>query len=170
MAGKPLRVLGVDTSLRSTGAGVVEARGTSLQAVRFSTIKNPSDRLHSECVAHIYAEIQALISAEQPDEVAVEGIFHCRNARTAVVLGEARGAVLAACAAANLPVYEYPPRRVKQAIVGTGSAHKDQVARMVMSMLGISQRPKSDESDALAIAICHIHSRTGHPSLAPGRI
>ena len=170
MAQKPLRVLGVDTSLRSTGVGMVEARGNVLNAPFFGTIKNPAKRVHSKCLEHLYAEISRIIEQEKPDVAAVEGIFHFKNSKTAVTLGQARGVVLAACAAAGLKVYEYAPRRVKQAIVGTGTASKDQVAQMVMRMVALSEQPQEDASDALGIAICHLHSRTTHAALAPKEI
>ncbi len=170
MASKPLRVLGVDTSLRSTGVAVVEAQGSAVSAAYFGTIKNPQKRLHSRCLEHLLTEITAVIEREKPDVAAVEGIFHFKNSKTAVILGQARGVVLAACAAAGLSVYEYPPTRVKQAITGTGTATKDQVARMVMRMTGLTEQPQEDASDALGIAICHLHSRTTHSALAPKEI
>ncbi|MGQ9660780.1 MAG: crossover junction endodeoxyribonuclease RuvC, partial [Kiritimatiellia bacterium] len=90
---------------------------------------------------------------------AIEGGFYCKNVRTALLLGEARGVAIAACAAHGLPVYEYAPRRVKQAIVGFGAADKVQVRRMVARLLALSREPHEDEGDALALAICHLHDR-----------
>lgn len=170
MAREPLRVLGVDTSLRSTGVGVVEARGNVLRAVQYGTVRNPASRTHSQCLGHIHEALSRLLAEERPQAVAVEGIFYCKNLRTAVTLGEARGAVLAAAAQAGVPVYEYPPRRVKQALVGTGAAGKGQVAKMVMSLLGLADQPQADAADALAIAICHLHSQSGYAALAPKQI
>jgi len=156
-----LRVLGVDTSLRSTGIGIVEAKGRILRAVDYGTIKNPAKRIHSQCLDHLYQGIIEVIEKEEPSVVAIEGIFFCKNVRTAMVLGQARGVVLAACAAKCLSVHEYAPRRIKQALVGHGSAQKEQVAHMVKTVLGLDEIPQSDAADALAIAICHIHSSTG---------
>lgn len=170
MAPKPLRVLGVDTSLRSTGIGVIESAGSAVKAVQYGTIKNPPKRLHSECLHHLYAGVSEVIGAERPDVVAVEGIFHFKNSKTAVTLGQARGVVLAACAAAGLKVFEYSPRRVKQAVVGTGAAAKEQVAKMVVRILGLKEVPQEDAADALAIAICHLHSRTRYQLIAPKEI
>jgi crossover junction endodeoxyribonuclease RuvC len=99
--------------------------------------------------------------------VAIEGAFFHKNAKTAMILGQARGVAIAACAARGLPIYEYAPRRVKQAVVGAGGASKDQVRQMVMAMLGLREEPQEDASDALAIAVCHLHNRTGHRALAP---
>jgi crossover junction endodeoxyribonuclease RuvC len=100
-----------------------------------------------------------LLARTAPQAAAIEGIFYCKNVRTAVVLGEARGVVIAACAAAGVPVFEYEPRRMKQAIVGFGGATKEQVARMVVRLLGLRKEPPGDAADGLGLAICHLHSR-----------
>jgi crossover junction endodeoxyribonuclease RuvC len=165
-----LTVLGVDTSLRSSGFGVVTGRGNQLQAEAFGVIKNPASRRHSECLKVIHTEIRGLIERYEVRAMAVEGAFFAKNAKTAMILGQARGVVLAAGAEADIPVYEYAPRRVKQALVGTGSAGKGQVASMVARLLGVREAMPDDASDALAIAICHLHSRTGIRELAPKQI
>jgi len=157
------RVLGIDTSLRSTGVGVVEAQGSSLKAVDFGFLKTSPKWPHSRCLKTIASGIEDIIARTSPDAVAIEGAFFFKNAKTAMVLGEARGVAIATCALAEMPVYEYAPRRVKQAIVGVGGADKKQVARMVMTLLGLREEPQSDAADALAIAICHIHSDRGIP-------
>lgn len=90
----------------------------------------------------------------------MEGTFFAKNAKTAMILGQARGVVLAACARAGLPVFEYSPRAVKQAVTGTGTARKEQVGRMVVRLLGLTDLPQEDAGDALAIALCHTHQRT----------
>jgi crossover junction endodeoxyribonuclease RuvC len=153
-----MRVLGVDTSLRCTGYGVVESRGPSLVGIEHGTIPVPASQPHSVCLNRIDTVVRDLVQRCRPDAVAIEGIFFCKNVKTALVLGEARGAVIAACAAGGLPVYEYAPRRVKQAVVGVGAAHKSQVGRMIKAMLGLASEPDEDAADALAIAICHIHT------------
>lgn len=156
------RVLGVDTSLRSTGVGIVEARGSSYRGIHWQTIKNPASRPHTGCLAHIFRELQEIIQQHKPQAAAVEGIFFSKNVRTAVTLGQARGVVLAVCEVEGVPVFEYSPRSVKQAVVGNGNAHKEQVIRMVSLLLGLSTAPGEDAADALALAICHLHqSRTG---------
>ena len=106
-----------------------------------------------------------MMDRTRPEAVAIEGVFFCKNAATVVKLGEARGAVIALCAGNNLPVYEYAPRRVKQSVVGFGGAEKEQVRKMVMTLLALREEPREDESDALAIALCHLHSRTGVAAL-----
>ena len=151
------RVLGVDTSLRSTGIGVVDATGSSHKAISWGLIKNPPKRPHTACLAHLFDEVSTVIRRDRPDAAAVEGIFFSKNVRTAVTLGQARGVVLAACAREGIPVYEYSPRSIKQSVVGNGNAHKEQVIRMVTLLLGLAEAPKDDAADALAAALCHLH-------------
>jgi crossover junction endodeoxyribonuclease RuvC len=155
-----MRVLGVDTSLRSTGIAVVEAAGSRMSAVAHGVIRAPAREPVSACLARLHAGILAAVAAHAPAEVAIEGVFFSKNIRTAVRLGEARGAVIAACASAGLPVYEYAPRSVKQSMVGFGGAHKGQVSSMVVRILGLREAPAEDAADALAVALCHLQSRT----------
>jgi crossover junction endodeoxyribonuclease RuvC len=162
-----LRLLGIDTALRSTGYGIIEARGNSLTAVAYGCIRIPADRPLSACLAALHAGIDDLIARHAPAAAVLEGVFFCKNVRTAVVLGEARGAVISACAARNVPVFEYSPRRVKQAVVGHGDADKSQVRRMIMSLLGLRDEPQEDAGDALAVALCHYHHRSAYAALAP---
>ncbi len=154
-----IRILGVDTSLRSSGVAVLEVKGQQMRALAYGRIHNKSKVKHSECLAAIHREIDSLIEEFSPDEVAIEGAFFAKNAKTAMILGQARGAVLALSALRSLPVYEYSPKTVKRAVVGVGSAQKDQVAKMVMRLLGLAEQPQEDAADALAIAICHAHQR-----------
>lgn len=156
-----MRILGVDTSLRSTGVALIQARGSALQTLAYELVKNPPGRPVSACLDHLHRSMSAIIAREKPQAAALEGIFFCKNVKTAVILGEARGVVLAACAAAGVPTYEYSPRRVKQAVAGYGNAGKEQVRKMVMALLNLDEPPHEDASDALAIAICHLHSAAG---------
>lgn len=165
-----VRVLGIDTSLRSTGVAVVEAAGSTLSAVEYGPLKNSRKAALSECLKRLDEGLCELIARTSPDAAAIEGAFYSKNARTAMILGQARGVAIAACARAGLPVYEYAPRRVKQALVGVGSASKQQVRRMVMTLLNLTEEPQEDAGDALAIAVCHLHSRSGHAALAPSEI
>jgi crossover junction endodeoxyribonuclease RuvC len=162
-----MRVLGIDTSLRSTGLGVVEAAGSRLAAVEYGTLRMPARAALSECLKKLGAGMAAIIDRTKPEAAAVEGVFYCKNAGTAMILGEARGVVIATCAARDLPVYEYAPRRVKQAVVGFGGAGKEQMQKMVASLLALRETPQEDASDALALALCHLHSRTGITALMP---
>jgi crossover junction endodeoxyribonuclease RuvC len=167
MAAETLRVLGVDTSLRSTGVGVVELRGGRMTAIEYGVVPFPAKLPHSACLSGLYAAIALLVQKTAPQCAAIEGVFFSRNLKTTLVLGEARGAVIAACAGAGLPVYEYAPRSVKQALVGFGGAEKEQVRRMLMAQLGLATEPQEDAGDALALAICHLQRGRGHESLAP---
>ena len=162
-----MRVVGIDASLRSTGIGVVESQGNGLRAVEFSTVRNPTSLTHSECLRRILAELGSVVGRCRPQAAAIEGGFYFKNARTALVLGEVRGVVIAASASAGVPIYEYSPRLVKQALTGYGAAQKDQVSKMVRSILGVNGEIQEDAADALAIAICHIQSQTGIAELRP---
>ena len=169
MKGADESVLGVDAALRATGVGLIERAGPAWRAVHFAVIRNPPAYPHSRALAHLYAEMYALLKERAPGAVAIEGGFFCRNVRTAITLGQARGVVLAAASAAGIPVYEYAPRAVKQAVVGTGSARKEQVALMVRALMKLTVRPPEDAADALAIALCHAqaHVRRATGSLRP---
>ncbi len=166
--GGALRVLGIDTSLRGTGVGIVESVGGRMRGVAYDVLKNPPTRPLSACLLHIHEELSRILSEFQPEVVAVEGIFFSRFAKTALILGHARGVAIAACAAAGVPVFEYAPRRVKQAVVGFGAATKDQMQAMVVSQLALAKAPPDDAADALAIAICHLHNAV-RQSLAEAR-
>lgn len=148
----------MDTSLRSSGLAVIESTGSVLKTVEYRIVKNPPGRSVSECLLHIFRGVLDMLECCRPQAAVIEGIFFCKNFKTAVALGQARGAAIAACATAGVPVFEYPPRRVKQAVVGYGAAGKDQVRRMVMALLQLKEEPHSDAADALAIAICHAHN------------
>lgn len=153
-----MKVLGVDTSLRSSGLALIEVSGCRIAALAHGLVRNPPDRPLSQCLATLHSAVGDWIARQLPDVAAIEGVFYCRNVRTAVVLGEARGVVIAACASSGVPVYEYAPLRVKQSVVGAGTAGKAQVQRMVAAILGIREPLHEDESDAFAVAICHAHS------------
>lgn len=156
-----MKVLGIDASLRSTGLGVVESCAGRLAAAELGTIRNPAARSHSECLSRIHAEVTAVLARVRPDAAAIEGGFYFKNAKTAMVLGECRGVIIAACAAAGVPVFEYSPRLVKQSLTGFGGAQKDQVSKMVMAILGLKEKPQEDAADALAIALCHLNGQSG---------
>ena len=154
---KTVRILGVDTSLRSTGVGIIDGVRRDIKVVTYGTIKNKPSVSHSECLWKINREIRSLLEQYDPAVVAIEGIFFFKNAKTAMILGQARGAVLSGCAEHNKPVFEYAPRLVKQSIVGTGRAEKAQVGAMVQRLLNLPSAPSSDAADALAIAMTHLH-------------
>lgn len=158
-AAGPVRILGVDTSLRSTGLAMVEAAGTDVRFLDCRTIRNPAKLSMAECLVNIAETLERYIDEWKPDEVAMEGIFFCKNARTSLVLGHARGVVVATCARRKLPMAEYPPARVKQAVTGTGRATKGQMQRMMQRVFALADLPQEDAADALAIASAHAHAR-----------
>ena len=126
------------------------------------TISAPARSTFPERLKYIHATLSALLERHRPDCVAVENIFHARNVRSALRLGHARGVALLAASEAGLPVVEYAPAEIKRAVVGFGRAEKHQVQQMVKLLLGLEELPSPyDASDALAVAICHVHSATG---------
>lgn len=156
-------VLGLDPSLRGTGYGVIEIAKPHPVALAHGTISCPKDWPHSRCLAHISQTLRTVLKQLQPTVCAVEGLFFAQNIKTAIVMGEARGAALAALGEAGVEVYEIAPRKVKQAIVGYGAAQKLAVAKMVQRLLQLPELPAPDAADALALAL--VQAQT----LAPGR-
>lgn len=152
-------VLGIDTSLRSTGYGVLEVKGSKLVALDYGNIKNRATLPLTESLKAINLKVAELIETYKPDEMAIESVIYGKNAGTMLILGQARGAVLTAAALANLPAYEYEPRRMKMSICGNGLAEKEQIQRMVKTLLNLEELPQNDAADALGLAICHAHSR-----------
>ena len=163
---RPLRVLGIDTSLRSTGVGILDAVGSRLLPVFHGIVRNPPGRPLSACLLHLQDEIDRLILEHEPQAAAIEGVFYAKNVRTMLVLSHARGVIVAQCARHGLPVYEYEPRRVKLAVVGTGAAQKVQVQKMVKTLLNLPEVPHNDAADALALAITHHHNLSPVAALA----
>jgi crossover junction endodeoxyribonuclease RuvC len=160
-----VKILGVDPGLRSTGFGIIERRGNHLAAVCHGHIKNPTALLPSRCLVRIGDALADLIQQHQPDILAIEGLVYVQNTRIGFTLGQVRGVAIAAAARNGLAVYEYAPRKVKQAVTGLGGAGKLQVARMVKMLLGLPESPQQDAADALALAICHAQSaRSNQPS------
>jgi crossover junction endodeoxyribonuclease RuvC len=153
-------VLGVDTSLRSTGFGVLAVEGSRLRAIEMGNIKNAPKVSLSGCLRNIHSAIASLIEKHHPDVIAVESVIYGKNAGTMLVLGEARGAVLVAAADAGVPVYEYEPRRMKMAVCGNGMAEKGQIQRMIKTLLSLSELPQNDAADALGLAVTHVHTNS----------
>ena len=153
-------ILGIDTSLRSSGYGVLSVEGSRMRALDAGRIKNDPKLPLSDCLRAIHTRVAELIAGYAPDVLSIESVIYGKNAGTMLVLGEARGAVITAAADAGLPIYEYEPRRVKMAVCGNGLAEKEQVQRMVKTLLGLQELPQNDAADALAIAITHAHSNS----------
>ncbi|HAV63787.1 MAG TPA: crossover junction endodeoxyribonuclease RuvC [Verrucomicrobiales bacterium] len=155
-------LLGIDPSLRGTGYGVVRLAGSEPAAVAHGTILCPAAWAQSRCLARIAEVVREIIARHRPTVCVVEGLFHAQNIKTALIMGQARGAALAMAAQAGLPIYELAPRRVKQAVVGHGAAGKDAVARMIQRQLRLTEVPASDAADALAVALAFIQSQGRH--------
>ncbi len=154
-----LRILGLDPGSRRTGYGVIERRGADWVHVAHgcvSVVREPESL--AERLRVIFESLRELIAAHAPGEVAIERVFVNRNVDSALKLGQARGAALCAVPK-GLPVFEYAPRAIKLAVVGSGAAEKVQVAHMIRTLLGLQGRIAADASDALAVAVCHAHSR-----------
>lgn len=153
-----LRVLGVDPGSTCTGYGVVDVRNGSLIPVAHGVITTPPDQNFPLRLQTIHQTLQVIIRQHRPRCAVVEGLFFAKNVRSALKLGQARGAALVAVVEAGLEVFEYSPLEVKGAVTGFGRASKAQVQRMVASLLRLSPSlPATDAADALALAICHIH-------------
>ncbi|MCK5806049.1 MAG: crossover junction endodeoxyribonuclease RuvC [Lentisphaeria bacterium] len=151
-----LRILGVDTALRTTGFGIVDACGNTFSPVDCGVVKTTRSQPLSECLRRLAGGMRELAKTYAPDVVAIEGAFYCKNVRTSMVLGSARGAVIATLAEMGIPIYEYAPRRVKQSVCGFGNASKQQVALLVSQILKVAVGNLPDDAtDALALAICH---------------
>jgi len=154
-----VRILGIDPSVRCTGYAILESVGKTPTAIFFGKIQNPPRLTQAECAFRIYQTIRGLILEYRPEEVAMEGVIYVQNTRTAVALGGARGAAMAAIGEGNLPFFEYPAKSVKKAVTGTGGAQKNQVGFMMRAILGLKETPGPDEADALAIAMAHAQAR-----------
>ncbi|HEV2647524.1 MAG TPA: crossover junction endodeoxyribonuclease RuvC [Acidobacteriaceae bacterium] len=158
-----MRVFGIDCGTEFTGYGVVEmdhaARTPTLVHCAAGTIRlNKKDKTPQR-LAQVYAELTALMALHSPDCVAIEEVFFCANAKSALKLGQVRGVAMLAAATSNLPVAEYAPLTIKSSVTGYGLAAKEQVQFMVTRLLALSCAPDSpDAADALAVAICHIHT------------
>jgi crossover junction endodeoxyribonuclease RuvC len=154
-----MRVLGIDCGSRVTGYGVIDTRGPNCILVRCGAIRSkPSDSLHIR-LRSIYKGILEIINDVQSDAAAFESLFYATNVQSALKLGHVRGVSMFAAAEANLPVFEYSPLEVKSAVTGYGRAEKNQVQQMVRALLKLRDVPEPlDASDALAVAICHVHT------------
>lgn len=168
-------ILGIDPGSRLTGYGVIRLAGSQvtylgsgcINVVR--SLKGETEPSLADKLKVIHDGVVELIQQFQPTEFAIEQVFMARNPDSALKLGQARGAAIVAAAVAGLPVAEYAARLVKQAVVGTGAADKQQVQHMVMALLKLTQKPQADAADALAVALCHAHMRSQPLSTTRGR-
>ena len=154
----PITVLGIDPGSQCTGWGLVREVSGVLALLECGTIR-PKGEGFSERLGNLFQQLSSLVERLQPDEAAVENVHMARNAASALKLGQARGVVLAACAAHNIPIFDWRPAEVKKSVTGTGSAGKEQVAYMVGRLLNARITGPADTTDALAVAICHLNQR-----------
>jgi crossover junction endodeoxyribonuclease RuvC len=152
-------VIGIDPGIATTGFGVIEKQGNKLKLIEYGAIVTPAHTALPRRLGQLASELRALIRRTTPVHMAVEELFFNTNAKTALVVGQARGVILLMGEESGLPVFGYTPIQVKLGVSGYGRADKNQVQQMVKQLLNIDKIPKPDDAaDALAIAICHAHS------------
>ena len=152
-------VLGIDPGLAIVGWGVLEYKNTRFRTLAYGSIQTPAGMRTEERLKAIFDGMNELLDTYHPDAMAVEELFFNTNITTGIRVAEARGVILLSAQRKQVPIYEYTPLQVKQAVVGYGRAEKKQVISMVTMLLGLTKPPKPDDTaDALAIAICHAHS------------
>jgi crossover junction endodeoxyribonuclease RuvC len=154
------RILGIDPGSRITGYGIINTDGNHSTHITHGSIHIEVEQLPDKLHA-IFDQISTVIADFHPEEMAIEKVFMHRNADSALKLGQARGAAITACAMQDMKIFEYTANQIKQATVGKGHAAKEQVQHMVKVLLRLEQIPQADAADALAVALCHGHSRQG---------
>lgn len=169
MQKKPSQIiLGIDPGTRITGYGVIKVQSPSLQPLDFGCIRPPHDLESAQRYLALFNGVEKLLDLYTPDAVSVETQFVYKNVQSAIKLGMARGVVLIAAARRGIPVFEYSPKKAKLAVVGNGSASKEQVQRMVQMLLKLSEVPEpEDAADALALAICHANAMSFNERVLP---
>jgi crossover junction endodeoxyribonuclease RuvC len=162
-----MRILGIDPGSTVTGYGIIDFTERRTRVVACGVVRVPARKPFPQRLRAIYDGIQELISTHNPEQVAVEDLFYAANVKSALRMGHARGVVLLAVARHDIPISEYSPREIKLAVAGSGAASKEQVRRMVQALLDLDEAPaKMDTSDALAVALCHLHRLQGATGLA----
>jgi crossover junction endodeoxyribonuclease RuvC len=154
-----LRILGIDPGYAIVGLGVIDYIGNNFKPIKYDKIETKANTPLPERLATIYNILNVWILDTKPDVVAIEQLFFNTNTKTAFSVAQARGVIILACHLNNIPIYEYTPLQVKQAVVGYGKAEKLQVQKMVKTLLNLEKIPKPDDiADALAVAICHANN------------
>jgi len=161
-------ILGIDPSLRGTGFGIIQTANPHPRTLAHGTISCPQTWERSRCLAKISETLRAEVRKYHPTVCVVESLFFAQNLQTAMLLGEARGAAIAAIAESGIEIYEIAPRKVKQAIVGYGAAQKSAVAKMVQRLLNLPEPPAPDAADALALALTHAQENSRY-NLTPSK-
>ena len=161
-------ILGIDPSLRGTGFGIIQTANPHPRTLAHGTISCPQTWERSRCLAKISETLRAEVRKYHPTVCVVESLFFAQNLQTAMLMGEARGAAIAAIAESGIEIYEIAPRKVKQAIVGYGAAQKSAVAKMVQRLLNLPEPPAPDAADALALALTHAQENSRY-NLTPSK-
>ncbi|SDZ15864.1 Holliday junction endonuclease RuvC [Proteiniborus ethanoligenes] len=152
-------IFGVDPGIAIVGYGVLEYKGNKFNVIDYGAIQTSNEYTFPERLKIVYDELTELLDKYKPDALAIEELFFNKNAKTAIIIGQARGAQILAAVNKGIEVYEYTPLQVKQGVVGYGRADKRQIQEMVKILLNLEKIPKPDDvADALAVAICHAHS------------
>ena len=163
-------ILGIDPSLRGTGFGVIQLSNPHPTTLAHGTISCPKNWERSRCLAKISQTLREEIEKHHPAVCVIEGLFYAQNLQTALIMGEARGAAMAAVAESGIEIFEIAPRKVKQAIVGYGAAQKSAVAKMVQRLLNLPKPPAPDAADALALALAHAREHSRYNLSPPKKI
>ena len=164
-----MRILGIDPGYGITGFGVVEAQRNEFRLLRYGAITTPAGADFSARLEMIYEDLRELLKKSQPEALAIEELFFGQNVTTGIGVAQSRGVILLSIRQAGVPVFQYKPMQVKQAVVGYGNATKHQVQDMTRRLLHLEKIPKPDDAaDAIAIALCHARSRTSLLSRAMG--
>ena len=154
-----LIILGIDPGYAIVGYGVIEYKNNHFKVLDFGAITTQAHTDFNDRLYHIYSGLTNLVEIYKPDAMAIEELFFNNNAKTALTVGQARGVIILAAVQKKVPIFEYTPLQVKQALTGYGRASKGQIQQMMKSMLGLNEIPKPDDvADALAIAVCHGNS------------
>lgn len=154
-----MRILGIDPGYAILGWGVLDFKGNHFSVVDYGAVTTDAKMDMPNRLRHLYTSLSSIIEEYKPDVASVEELFFNNNAKTAIMVGQARGVIILACVNGGLDIYEYTPLQIKQALVGYGRADKKQVQAMVKSILNLKEVPKPDDTaDAVAAAICHGHS------------
>lgn len=157
-----MRILGIDPGYAILGYGIIDKNGNRFVSVEYGSVTTDKDMEMPDRLKHLYSELMEIIDRCRPEVASIEELFFNTNTTTAILVGQARGVAILACANSGVPINEYTPVQIKQALTGYGRAEKKQVQMMVKAILGLSEVPKPDDTaDALAAAICHGHAAPG---------
>ena len=154
-----MKIVGVDPGTWHTGVGIIDVRGSQYSLCHVEVIHVPKKMQLCGRLRHIYRALSDILDRVSPEVMSLENVFFCRDVQALVKIGEARACAMLAASEKEIPVVEYPPARVKQAVAGNGRATKDQIRHMVRRLLNLRDMPCEDGADALAAAICHVHAK-----------